>query len=31
MEMEQESRRIEFRFGKAGKLLPLLVAAAMIA
>ena len=28
--MEQESRRIEFRFGKAGKLLPLLVAAAMI-
>jgi Na+/H+ antiporter NhaC len=30
MEMEQESRRIEFRFGKAGKLLPLLVAAAMI-
>ncbi len=28
--MEQESRRIEFRFGKAGKLLPLLAAAAMI-
>ncbi len=28
--MEQEPRRIEFRFGKAGKLLPLLVAAAMI-
>lgn len=28
--MEQKAKRIEFRFGKAGKLAPLLVAAAMI-